>query len=174
MIETEEQPDDSCDGEKGGSSKVLKVDGKEPEITTLTIVKQMPTGDILVKRNFNDTQETIHLRKAIRLSSDSENRSVQIKSQFIKKGDNENQILIPIKFQAGELVKDIQNTIIVNKNNKIIGDKKQGVQNQSVSSVNCTRQNASDSDSNPFLKTRRIKIDDGVIESSKKFKRNEC
>lgn len=127
----------------------------------------MPTGDIYVKRNFSDSSEII--RKTIRLSSDGENRSVM----QIKKGDND-QILIPINLHTSEFVKDIQNSLIANKNNKSVGEKKHGVHNQSVSSVNCIRQNISDSESNTFLKGRRIKLDDVVTESSKKFKRNEC
>lgn len=135
----------------------------------------MPTGDIVVKRNFADSSETIHLRKTIRLSSDSENRSlVQIKPEFVKKGDNESQILIPLKFSSELLVKDIQNTLINNKN-KTYGDKKHSVNNQNVSSVNCIRQNATESETNSFLKTRKInKLDDAVNDSCKKFKRNEC
>lgn len=175
LIETEEQ-DDASENEKGNSSSSKK-DGKEAEGPTLTFVKQMPTGDIVVKRSFGDTSDTIHLRKAIRLSSDSENRSMlQIKPEFIKKGgDHENQILIPIKLHtASDFVKDIQNTLLVNKN-KTLGDKKQGVHNQNVSGVNCVRQSMSESDSNSFLKTRKIsKLEDVVNESSKKFKRNEC
>lgn len=178
-METEEQQEEGSDGDKANSSisKLHKVDSKESEgPPTLTFVKQMPTGDILVKRNFADSSDTIHLRKTIRLSSDAENRSmVQIKQEFIKKGDNENQILIPIKLHtSSDLVKDIQNTLIVNKN-KTMSDKKHGVHNQNVSSLNCIRQNVTESDSNSFLKTRRInKLDDVMNESSKKFKRNEC
>lgn len=178
LIETEDQQEDGSDGEKANSSSSkLKTEGKESEgPPTLTFVKQISTGDILVKRNFADSSDTIHLRKTIRLSSDAENRSmVQIKQEFIKKGDNENQILIPIKFaQTSDLVKDIQNTLIVNKNNKTVNDKKHGVHNQNVSSLNCIRQNVSDGDSNSFLKARRIKLDDVMNESSKKFKKNEC
>lgn len=100
---------------------------------------------------------------------------VQIKQEFIKKGDNENQILIPIKLHTSELVKDIQNTLIVNKNNKTLSDKKHGVHNQNVTSLNCIRQNVSESDSSSFLKSRRVnKLDDVMNESNKKFKRNEC
>ncbi|CAG5040142.1 unnamed protein product [Parnassius apollo] len=175
LIESEEQPDEPSDGDKANSSKMLKGDGKDSEGPTLTFVKQMPTGDILVKRNFSDSSDTIHLRKTIRLSSDSENRSVvSIKQEFIKKVENENQILIPIKLHTSDLVKDIQNTLIVNKS-KTMSDKKHGVHNQNVSSVNCIRQNVSESDSNSFLKARRInKLEDVVNESNKKFKRNEC
>lgn len=134
----------------------------------------MPTGDIVVKRNYADSSDTIHLRKAIRLSSD-ENRSIQIKPEFIKKSDNENQILIPIKLHTSDLVKDIQNTLIVNKNNKTLGDKKHGVHNQNVSNLNCIRQNIGESDGHSFLKTRRVnKLDDVMNETSKKFKKNEC
>lgn len=178
LIETEDQHDESSDGDKGNSSKSLKSDGKESEgPPTITLVKQMSTGDILVKRNFADSTDTIHLRKTIRLSSDAENRSVvQIKQELIKKGDNENQLSIPIKLHTSELVKDIQNTLIVNKNNKTLGDnKKHGVHNQSVTSLNCIRQNVSESDSSSFLKSRRVnKLDDVMNETSKKFKRNEC
>lgn len=174
LIETEEQQDDGSDGDKGNCSKAQKTDGKDSEGPTLTFVKQMPTGDIVVKRNFADSSETIHLRKTIRLSSDAENRSMlQIKQEFIKKGDNENQILIPIKLHPGDLVKDIQNTLIGNKN-KTLGDKKHGVHNQNVSSVNCIRQSAGESDSNSFLKTRRVNKLEDVVNESKKFKRNEC
>ena len=139
----------------------------------------MPTGDIVVKRNYADSSDTIHLRKTIRLSSDAENRSmVQLKQEFIKKGDSENQILIPIKLHThtSDLVKDIQNTLIVNKNNKSLGDKKHGVHNQNVSNVNCIRQNIGESDSHhSFLKSRRVnKLDDVMNETSKKFKKNEC
>lgn len=136
----------------------------------------MPTGDIVVKRNYADSSDTIHLhRKTIRLSSDAENRSmVQIKQEFIKKGDSENQILIPIKLHTSDLVKDIQNTLIVNKNNKNLGDKKHGVHNQNVTSINCIRQSMGESDSS-FLKSRRVnKLDDVMNDSSKKFKKNEC
>lgn len=132
-----------------------------------------------MKRNFSDTSEsTIHVRKTIRLSSDTENRSmVQIKQEFIKKGDSENQILIPIKLHTSEFVKDIHNTLLVNKSNKTMGDKKYGVHNQNVTNLNCVRQsvNESDSNSNSFLKSRRSnKLEDVINESSKKFKRNEC
>lgn len=132
-----------------------------------------------MKRNFSDTSEsTIHVRKTIRLSSDTENRSmVQIKQEFIKKGDSENQILIPIKLHTSEFVKDIHNTLLVNKSNKTMGDKKYGVHNQNVTNLNCVRQsvNESDSNSNSFLKSRRgNKLEDVINESSKKFKRNEC
>ncbi|XP_063820895.1 uncharacterized protein LOC135071072 isoform X2 [Ostrinia nubilalis] len=176
LIETEDQQDEGSDGDKGSSSKSHKSDGKETEVPTLTFVKQISTGDILVKRNFADSSDTIHLRKTIRLSSDAENRSmVQIKPEFIKKGDNENQILIPIKFPTSELVKDIQNTLIVNKHNKTLSDKKHGVHNQNVTSLNCIRQTVSESDSSSFLKSRRVnKLDDVMNESNKKFKRNEC
>lgn len=181
LIETEEQQEDGSDGDKGNSSssKPQKSDGKDsdgPGPPTLTYVKQTPTGDIIFKRNIADSTDTIHLRKTIRLASDENRSMLQIKPEFIKKGDNENQILIPIKLHASDLVKDIQNSLIVNKNNKTFGDKKHGgVHNQNVSSVNCIRQNAGESDSNSFLKTRRInKLDDAVSESSKKFKRNEC
>lgn len=175
LIESEEQQDDTPDGDKGNSSKLIKIEGKTSEQPTLTFVKQMASGDILVKRNFADSSDTIHLRKTIRLSSDSENRSVvAIKQEFIKKGENENEIYIPIKLQGSDLVKDIQNTYIVNKS-KTLSDKKYGVHNQNVPSVNCIRQNSSDSDGNTFLKARRInKIEDVVNESNKKFKRNEC
>lgn len=135
------------------------------------------TGDILVKRNFADSTDTLHLRKTIRLSGDNENRSVmQIKQDFLKKADNENQLLIPIKLHTSELVKDIQNTLIVNKNNKTLSDnKKHGVNNQSVASLNYIRQNVSESDSSSFLKSRRVtKLDDVMNETNKKFKRNEC
>lgn len=177
MVETEEQQEDGSDGDKGNSSssKSQKPDGKELDCSTLTYVKQTPTGDIIFKRNIVDSTDTIHLRKTIRLSSDENRSMLQIKPEFIKKGDNENQILIPIKLHTSDLVKDIQNSLIVNKNSKTFGDKKHGVHNQNVSSVNCIRQNVSESDSNSFLKTRRInKLEDVVSESSKKFKRNEC
>ncbi|XP_026729265.1 uncharacterized protein LOC113494928 isoform X2 [Trichoplusia ni] len=176
LIESEDQQEDSSDGDKGNSSKLQKSDGKDSETPTLTFVKQMPTGDIVVKRNYADSSDTIHLRKTIRLSSDAENRSmVQIKQEFIKKGDSENQILIPIKLHTSDLVKDIQNTLIVNKNNKTLGDKKHGVHNQNVSNINCIRQNIGESDSNSFLKSRRVnKLDDVMNETSKKFKKNEC
>lgn len=175
LIETEEQ-DDTSENEKGNLNSSKTKDGKESDGPTLTFVKQMPTGDIVVKRSFGDSSDTIHLRKAVRLSTDLENRSMlQIKPEFIKKGENENQILIPIKLHTtSELVKDIQNTLIVNKN-KTLGDKKHGVHNQNVSGVNCVRQSMGESDSNSFLKTRKIsKLEDVVNESSKKFKRNEC
>lgn len=176
LIEIEDQQEDSSDGDKGNSSKLPKTEGKDSETPTLTFVKQMPTGDIVVKRNYADSSDTIHLRKTIRLSSDAENRSmVQIKQEFIKKGDSENQILIPIKLHTSDLVKDIQNTLIVNKNNKTLGDKKHGVHNQNVSNMNCIRQNIGESDSNSFLKSRRVnKLDDVMNETSKKFKKNEC
>ncbi|CAB3221398.1 unnamed protein product [Arctia plantaginis] len=166
LIESEEQEDGS-DGDKGTSSK-LKSEVKEPETPTLTLVKTMPTGDIVVKRSYADSSDTIHLhRKTIRLSSDAENR-------YIKKGDNENQILIPIKLTSSDLVKDIQNTLIVNKNNKTLGDKKHGVHNQNVTNLNCIRQNMGESDSS-FMKSRRVnKLDDVINETSKKFKKNEC
>lgn len=175
LIETEE-PQDDTDGEKGTSNiKVQKCEIKESEGPTITLLKQTSTGEILVKRNFVDTSDTIHVRKTIRLSSDNENRSVmQIKPEFVKKSDNENQILIPIKFHTSDLVKDIQNTLIVNKS-KNFSDKKYGVHNQNVSSVNCVRQNVSESDGNSFIKMRRLnKVEDVVTESNKKFKRSEC
>lgn len=175
LIETEE-PQDDTDGEKGTSNvKVQKCEIKESEGPTITLLKQTSTGEILVKRNFVDTSDTIHVRKTIRLSSDNENRSVmQIKPEFVKKSDNENQILIPIKFHTSDLVKDIQNTLIVNKS-KNFSDKKYGVHNQNVSSVNCVRQNVSESDGNSFIKMRRLnKLEDVVTESNKKFKRSEC
>lgn len=174
LIETEEQ-EDASENDKGNLSSGKK-DGKDSEQPTLTFVKQMPTGDIVVKRSFGDTSDTIHLRKAVRLSTDSENRSMlQIKPEFIKKGgEHENQILIPIKLHTtSDFVKDIQNTLIVNKN-KTLGDKNKGVHNQNVSGVNCVRQSMGDSDSNTFLKTRKINKLEDVNESSKKFKRNEC
>ncbi|RVE49476.1 hypothetical protein evm_005907 [Chilo suppressalis] len=177
LIETEDQQEEGSDGDKGNSSKSNKTDGKDSDAPTLTFVKQIPVGDILVKRNFADSTDTIHLRKTIRLSSDAEHRSmVQIKQEFLKKGDNENQILIPIKLHTSDLVKDIQNTLIVNKNNKTIGDKKHGVHNQNITGLNCNRQNVSESDSNSFLKSRRVnKLEDVMNESNnKKFKRNEC
>lgn len=166
LIETEEQEDGS-DGDKGTSSK-LKSEVTEPETPTLTLVKTMPTGDIVVKRSYADSSDTIHLhRKTIRLSSDAENR-------YIKKGDNENQILIPIKLTSSDLVKDIQNTLIVNKNNKTFGDKKHGVHNQNVTNLNCIRQNMGESDSS-FMKSRKVsKLDDVINETGKKFKKNEC
>uniref|UniRef100_S4PY82 Sentrin/sumo-specific protease senp7 n=5 Tax=Pararge aegeria TaxID=116150 RepID=S4PY82_9NEOP len=171
LIETEEQ-DDGSDGDKGTSSlnKVQKCEGKN-EGPTITFVKQTSTGEILVKRNFVDSADTIHLRKSIRVSSDNENRSlVQIKPEMIK--NSENQIIY--KLHPSDLVKDIQNTLIVNKS-KTLSDKKYGVHNQNVSSVNCVRQNVSENDSNSFLKGRRInKLEDVVTESNKKFKRNEC
>ncbi|KAI5633786.1 sentrin-specific protease 7 [Phthorimaea operculella] len=174
LIETEEQQEDG-DSDKGSTS-TSKKDSKDNDGPTLTFVKHMPTGDIVVKRNFPESSETIHVRKTIRLSNDAENRSMlQIKQEFIKKGDNENQILIPIKLHTSDLVKDIQNTLIVNKNNKTLGDKKQGVHNQNVSSVNCVRQTVSEGDGSSFLKARRVnKLEDVVTDSSKKFKRNEC
>lgn len=99
---------------------------------------------------------------------------MQINKEFIKKGDNDSQILIPIKLQSGDFVKDIQNTLIVNKS-KTLSDKKHGVHNQNVSSVNCIRQSISDSDSISFLKGRRLtKHEDVGTETNKKFKRNEC
>lgn len=138
----------------------------------------MPTGDIVVKRNYADNTETIHLRKTIRLSSDVvENRSMlQIKQELFKKGDSENQILIPIKLHTSDIVKDIQNTLIVNKNNKTMVDKKHSLHNQNSSNINsCMRQSVGESDTSSFLKGRRTtKIDDVVNESNKKFKRNEC
>lgn len=169
LIETEEHEDGS-DGDKGVSSKI-KSEGKETETTTLTIVKQMPTGDIVVKRNFTDSPDSIQVhRKTVRLSSDAENRA--IKQDFIKKGDSDNQILIPIKITSD--FKDIQNTLIVNKNNKTQGDKKHGVHNQNVTNINCIRQSMGESDSS-FLKSRRVnKLDDVMNETSKKFKKNEC
>lgn len=175
LIENEEQ-EEGAEGDKGNSSKLQKSEGKESETPTLTFVKQMPTGDIVVKRNYADSSDTIHLRKTIRLSSDAENRSmVQIKQEFIKKGDSENQILIPIKLHTSDLVKDIQNTLIVNKNNKTLGDKKHSVHNQNVSNLNCIRQSIGESDSHSFLKSRRVnKLDDVMNETSKKFKKNEC
>nr|XP_032510951.1 uncharacterized protein LOC116765553 isoform X5 [Danaus plexippus plexippus] len=168
LIENEEQAEERMDCEKGPSNKVHKND-KESEGPTVTFLKQTPSGEILVKRNFGE--ETI-LRKTIRLSNDSENRSVvQIKQEYGKKGDNENQIVIPIKLHSSDLV---QNSLIVNKG-KNFSDKKHGVNNQTVSSVNCVRQNVSESDSNSFLKGRRInKLEDVVNDSNKKFKRNEC
>ncbi|KAJ2946995.1 hypothetical protein O0L34_g16339 [Tuta absoluta] len=174
LIETEEQQEDG-DSDKGATS-TSKKDSKDNDGPTLTFVKHTPTGDIVVKRNFPESSETIHVRKTIRLSNDAENRSMlQLKSEFIKKGDNENQILIPIKLHTSDLVKDIQNTLIVNKNNKTLGDKKQGVHNQNVSSLNCVRQTVSEGDGSSFLKARRVnKLEDVVTDSSKKFKRNEC
>ncbi|KAG7299477.1 hypothetical protein JYU34_016438 [Plutella xylostella] len=174
LIETEDQEDD----EKSLSGTSKPKDGSEssdgPATPTLTFVKQIATGDILVKRTFNDSSETIHLRKTIRLSSDSENRSVvQIKPEFVKKSDNEAQIMRPIKCSS-DLVKDIQNSLMGTKN-KTYGDKKYGVNNQNVSSVNFIRQSASESETNSFLKTKKInKIDDPGNETCKKFKRNEC
>lgn len=175
LIETEDQQEEGSDGDKGSSSKSQK-EAKESETPTLTLVKQMPTGDIVVKRNYADSSDTIHLRKTIRLSSDAENRSmVQIKQEFIKKGDSENQILIPIKLHTSDLVKDIQNTLIVNKNNKTLGDKKHGVHNQNVSNINCIRQNIGESDGHhSFLKSRRVNKLDDANETCKKFKKNEC
>ncbi|KAL4706533.1 hypothetical protein ACJJTC_015731 [Scirpophaga incertulas] len=173
LIETEEQ-EDGQEADKGNSSKTTKTDGKESESsTTLTFVKQISTGDILVKRNFSDT-DGIQIRKTIRLSSDAENRSImQIKQEFLKKGDNESQILIPIKLHTSDLVKDIQSTLLVNKNHKII-DKKHGL-HQGVTTLNCIRQSVGESDSNSFLKSRRLnRLDDSVSETNKKFKRNEC
>lgn len=174
LIESEEQHDEGTDSEKSTSSKPQKVECKDAEGATVTFVKQISTGDIVVKRNFSDSPETFHLRKAIRLSSDAENRSmIHVKPEFIKKNDNDNQILI--KLHPSELVKDIQNTLIVNKKN--LSDKKHGVNNQNSSNINCFRQNVSESDgnSNSFLKTRRVnKLDDVMNDSSKKFKRNEC
>lgn len=125
-----------------------------------------------MKRNVVDASDTIHVRKSIRISSDSENRSVvQIKPEIVK--NSENQIIY--KLHTSDLVKDIQNTLIVNKS-KTLSDKKYGMHNQNVSSVNCVRQNVSENDSNSFLKGRRInKLEDVVTDSSnKKFKRNEC
>lgn len=125
-----------------------------------------------MKRNVVDASDTIHVRKSIRISSDSENRSVvQIKPEIVK--NSENQIIY--KLHTSNLVKDIQNTLIVNKS-KTLSDKKYGMHNQNVSSVNCVRQNVSENDSNSFLKGRRInKLEDVVTDSSnKKFKRNEC
>ncbi|VVC99429.1 unnamed protein product [Leptidea sinapis] len=160
LVESDQQ-EESGDSEKSGSSKELKAER----------ISEGPTLNFLVKRNIADSSETIHLRKTIRLTSDLENRSVmQIKQEFIKKGDNENQILIPIKVHSSDL---IHNNILVNKS-KALSDKKHGVYNHSVSSVNCVRQNVSDSDTS-FLKTRRInKLDDIVTEGSKKFKKNDC
>ncbi|XP_063379205.1 uncharacterized protein LOC134666031 isoform X1 [Cydia fagiglandana] len=173
LVENEEHQDES-DGDKANSStsKIIKTELKEAEGgTMLTFVKQI-SGDILLKPNFSDAADAL-LRKTIRISGDAENR-LQLKPGFIKKGDNENQILIPIKLHSSsELVKDIQNTLLVNKNNKSMGDKKHGVNNQNVSSVHF-RQTVSESDGNSFLKTRRINKLDDVNESSKKFKRNEC
>lgn len=98
-----------------------------------------------------------------------------VKQEFIKKGDSENQILIPIKLHtSSDLVKDIQNSLIVNKSNKTLGDKKHSVHNQNVSSINCIRQNVSESDGSSFLKSRRVNKIDDITESSKKFKRSEC
>lgn len=127
----------------------------------------------MVKRTLTDTPETLHLRKTIHLSSETENRSiVQIKPEFVKKSDNDNQILIPIKLSS-DMVKDIQNTLISNKN-KSLGDKKHIVNSQNVSSVNFIRQNSGESETNTFFKTRKIsKIDDSVHEPIKKFKKNE-
>lgn len=125
-----------------------------------------------MKRNVVDASDTIHVRKSIRISSDSENRSVvQIKPEIVK--NSENQIIY--KLHTSDLVKDIQNTLIVNKS-KTLSDKKYGMHNQNVSSVNCVRQNVSENDTNSFLKGRRInKLEDVVTDSSnKKFKRNEC
>lgn len=172
LLETEDSPDDS-ENDKSSSSKEK---GEKSEGPTLYL-KQMPTGDIVVKRNFPDnSSDTIHLRKTIRLSSDGENRSmVQLKQEFIKKGDSENQILIPIKLHTTSDIKDFQNTLLVNKNSKTIGDKKNSVHNQSVSNLNCIRQAVGESDSISFLKSRRVnKLEDVVNDSSKKFKRNEC
>ncbi|XP_047986051.1 LOW QUALITY PROTEIN: uncharacterized protein LOC125226181 [Leguminivora glycinivorella] len=172
LVENDEHQDES-DGDKANSStsKIIKTEVKETESgTMLTFVKQI-SGDILLKPNFSDATDTL-LRKTIRIASDAENR-LQLKPGFIKKGDNENQILIPIKLHSSsELVKDIQNTLLGNKNNKSMGDKKHGVNNQNVSSVHF-RQTVSESDGNSFLKTRRVnKLDD--VNESKKFKRNEC
>lgn len=128
---------------------------------------KQPTGDIVVKRSFTDASDTIHLRKTIRLSSDTENKAI-----FPIKNDNENKIYIPLKLQTSD-VKDFQNKLLVTKN-KTIGDKKYGVHNQNVSSLNCVRQNSSDNDGNMLLKTRRINKLEDINESSKKFKRNEC
>lgn len=136
----------------------------------------MPIGEIVVKRNADNT-ETIHLRKTIRLSSDvGESRSMlQIKQDLFKKSDSENQILIPIKMHTSELVKDIQNSLIINKNNKLMGDKKHSLHNQNTSNLNSSiRQSIGESDSSSFLKGRRVTKLDDVNESSKKFKRNEC
>lgn len=167
MVETEEQQEDSADGDNKGSTslKIQKCDMKDAE-GPIIYVKQTSTGEMLVKRNFVDTSDTIHVRKRmIRLTSDSENRSVM---QIKPKGDN----LIPIKVHT-DLVKDIHNTYIVNKS-KTLSDKKYGVHNQNVSSVNCVRQNVSESDSNSFIKMKRInKLEDAVTEN-KKLKKNEC
>lgn len=132
----------------------------------------MSSSDIILKQNFTDSTDAL-LRKTIRISSEAENR-LQIKPGFIKKGDNENQILIPIKLHtSSELVKDIQNSFTLgNKNNKTLGDKKH-VNNQTVSSVH-SRQTVSESETNSFLKSRRINKLDDVVTDSKKFKRNEC
>ncbi|KOB73014.1 Sentrin/sumo-specific protease senp7 [Operophtera brumata] len=173
LIEPEEGNDDSSENEKGSSNK-HKSDGKESEGHTL-LLRQMPTGDIVVKRNYADNTETIHLRKTIRLSSDVESRSMlQIKQELFKKGDSENQILIPIKLHTSDIVKDIQNTLIVNKNNKTMVDKKHSLHNQNSSNIN--RQSVGDSDTSSFLKGRRVtKLEDVVNETSnKKIKRNEC
>lgn len=173
LIEPEEGNEDS-DSEKSCSSKP-KSDSKEDGSTLL--LRQMPIGEIVVKRNADNT-ETIHLRKTIRLSGDvGESRSMlQIKQELFKKSDSENQILIPLKMHTSDLVKDIQNSLIVNKNNKTIGDRKHSLHNQNSSNLNSgIRQSVGESDNSAFLKGRRVtKLDDVLNESSKKFKRNEC
>lgn len=170
LVETEEQQEDSGDGDKGTTSfKIQKCEMKDGEGPTI-YVKQTSTGEILVKRNFVDTSDTIHVRKRmIRLTSDSENRSVM---QIKPKGDNDH-ILIPIKVHTTDVVKDSYNTFIVNKS-KTLSDKKYGVHNQNVSSVNCVQQSVSESDGNTIIKMKRInKLEDAVTEN-KKLKKNEC
>lgn len=173
LIEPEEGNDDSSENEKGCSSK-QNSDATESEGSTL-LLRQMPNGEIVLKRNADNT-ETLHLRKTIRLSSDVENRSMQqIKQELFKKSDSENQILIPLKVHTSDIVKDIQDSLIVNKNSKTMGDKKHSLQSQNTSNLNCIRQSVGESDSSSSLKGRRVtKLDDVVNESSKKFKRNEC
>ncbi|CAH0728716.1 unnamed protein product, partial [Brenthis ino] len=82
LVETEEQQEDGADADNKGSTslKIQKCDLKDAD-GPIIYVKQTSTGEMLVKRNFVDTSDTIHARKRmIRLTSDSENRSVmQIK-----------------------------------------------------------------------------------------------
>lgn len=173
LVETEDSPDDSeTDKSSSSKEKVEKLEGT-------VYLKKTLSGDFLVKRNFTENpSDTIHLRKTVRLSNDGENRSmVQINQEIIKKGDSENQVLVPIKLHSTSDIKDIHNTLIVNKNSKSMSDKKNNVHNQqSVSSMNCIRQTVvSESDGISFLKSRRVnKLDDVVNDACKKFKRNEC
>lgn len=150
--------EEASDGDKCSPASSSHSDDSEQP--TLTLVKQTGSGEFILKRNFSESNaESIQIRKAIRLA-ESENRSLV----QIKKTDNDDQIVIPLKFHT-ELVKDLQNTLIANKRN--ISDKRNSVNNQTA---NCVVR-ASECDT-PYFKSRKIsKIDDSV--ESKKMKKSD-